>query len=101
MLGKIWKYSLTKMQFNYVKGIHRWVVSFLFLGFMVLCTSACNHDDTDTRKGTWVKPSMDYKGRYRKGHYRKGVSTEKNAEKSRAKSRYYYHTKGKYRNKKK
>jgi hypothetical protein len=47
-----------------------------------------------------VKPSVDYKGKYRRGHVRRSVSTKKDAYKSRARSRYYYQTRGKYRRKK-
>ena len=48
---------------------------------------------------TYVNPSIDKNGKFRKGHIRKSVSTDKNAIIKRAKSKYYYHTKGKYRKK--
>ena len=47
----------------------------------------------------YVKPSVDSRGRYRKGHIRKPVSTSKNAVKNRNRSRYHYHSRGKYRRK--
>lgn len=80
---------------------------FYGLGILMLFTSACNSqadddlEDSDkpVRKGTYVNPSVDYRGRYRKGHFRKAYSTDKNAIKNQARSRYYYHTRGKYRNK--
>ncbi len=61
----------------------------------------CDFKKTDDAGGTYVKPSIDYRGRMRKGYVRKKVSTDKNAIKNRNRSRYYYHTRGKYRRKKK
>ncbi len=46
---------------------------------------------------TYVKPFVDRRGRYHKGHVRRSVSTSKHALKNQARSRYYYHTRGKYR----
>ena len=57
-------------------------------------------DDRDT-KSVYVKPSVDSRGRMKKGHVRKSVSTSKNAIKNRNRSRYYYKTRGKYRRKSK
>lgn len=51
--------------------------------------------------GTYVKPSMTRSGQFRKGHYRKAVSTDKDAFKQRQQSKYYYQRKGKYMRKKK
>ena len=59
-----------------------------------------NGDSGKGRKAVYVKPSIDYKGKFRKGHYRSAVSTKKNAIKSQSRSRYYYQTRGKYRRKK-
>jgi hypothetical protein len=59
-----------------------------------------NADSGTARKAVYVKPSIDYKGKFRKGHYRSAVSTKKNAIKSQSRSRYYYQTRGKYRRKK-
>lgn len=63
----------------------------------------CDFKKSDDAGGSYVyvKPSIDYRGRMRKGHMRKKVSTDKNAIKNRNRSRYYYHTRGKYRRKKK
>jgi hypothetical protein len=68
----------------------------------VLCIliSSCNSSDRydeDSSGAVYVKPSVDYRGRYRKGHVRFKTSTKKDALKSQARSRYYYHTRGKYR----
>ena len=51
--------------------------------------------------GTYVKPSMTRSGQFRKGHYRKAVSTDKDAFKHRQQSKSYYQRKGKYMRKKK
>ena len=66
--------------------------SFLFL------LSACDLQETGG-SSTYVKPSVDKNGRLRKGHVRKSVSTSKSAVKNQNRSRYYYHTRGKYRKK--
>jgi len=61
---------------------------------------SCDFKKSENAGGTYVKPSIDYKGRMRKGYVRKKVSTNKNAIKNQNRSRYYYHTRGKYRRKK-
>ena len=62
---------------------------------------SCSGDSTDTRKPVYVSPSIDFKGKYRKGYVRMPVSTNKNAIKNQNRSRYYYQTRGKYRRKSK
>ena len=57
-------------------------------------------DSGSGKQAVYVKPSIDSRGRYRKGHVRMPVSTRKNAIKSQNRSRYYYQTRGKYRRKK-
>ncbi len=74
------------------------VLLFIFLFFLSSCTS--NSDDA-ARKATYVNPSIDYKGKFRKGHVRKSVSTSPNAIKNRNRSKYYYETRGKYRKREK
>ncbi|MBU3714782.1 MAG: hypothetical protein FGM46_07515 [Ferruginibacter sp.] len=63
--------------------------------FIVITLISCTNDDG--AGGTYVKPSIDYKGKFRKGHVRKPVSTDKNAINNRTRSKYYYETRGKYR----
>ncbi len=53
------------------------------------------------RKSSYVKTYMTRNGKVVKGHFRKSYSTSPNAFKNRARSRYYYHTKGKYTRRKK
>jgi hypothetical protein len=48
------------------------------------------------RKSSYVKPYVSRSGKIVSGHYRKSYSTSPSVFKNRAKSRYYYHTKGKY-----
>jgi hypothetical protein len=67
------------------------ITFFLFLS----CT------DNEGGGGTYVKPSVDYRGRYRKGHVRKSASTSPNAIKNRNRSKYHYETRGKFRKRKK
>jgi hypothetical protein len=50
-------------------------------------------------KPTYVSPSVDSRGRVRKGYVRMPVSTNNNAVRNQGKSRYYYETRGKYRRK--
>lgn len=64
------------------------------------CGNLQEKDRNPPSKGTWVSPSVDSRGRMRKGHYRRPVSTSKNAVKNQARSRYYYQTRGKYKRKK-
>jgi hypothetical protein len=69
----------------------------LFLLAFFLYYSCTDKDDSGS---TYVKPSADYRGRVRKGHVRKSVSTSPNAIKKRNRSKYYYETRGKYRKRK-
>jgi hypothetical protein len=76
------------------------MTSLLFL--LLFQFSACSGDADDSgRKATYVNPSIDYKGKFRKGHVRMPESTKKDAIKSQNNARYYYHTRGKYRRKSK
>ncbi len=77
--------------------LHTLVVIFVFV-LLVACGNSS--DSGRGRKPVYVKPSVDYKGKYRKGHLRMPVSNKKDAIKSQNRSRYYYQTKGKYRRKK-
>jgi len=52
-------------------------------------------------KSTYVPPTTNYKGQFRKGYVRKSVSTNPNALRNQTRSKYYYQTKGKYRRKRK
>ena len=74
----------------------------IIIYLVLILISACGSDgDSGTgRKAVYVKPSIDSRGRYRKGHVRRSVSTHKNAIKNQNRSRYYYQTRGKYRRKK-
>ena len=71
------------------------LVLLLFLLGGAISFSNCS-DSKSGRGATYVKPSVDRRGRFRKGHIRMPVSAKKDAMKSRNKSRYYYHTRGKY-----
>ena len=81
---------------------NRMKLRYFFIVFLFFMLSGCgNSNDSGTGKqAVYVKPSIDSRGRYRKGHVRMPVSTRKNAIKSQNRSRYYYQTRGKYRRKK-
>lgn len=79
------------MKLNYI------IIVCIFIFF-----ASCS-DSSDSGKGkkpVYVKPSIDYKGKFRKGYVRMPASTKKDAIKSQNRSKYYYQTKGKYRRKK-
>ena len=85
------------MENSYRMKLRYFVIAFLFF----LLAACGNSNDSGTgKKPVYVKPSIDYKGKFRKGHVRMPVSTNKNAIKNQNRSRYYYHTRGKYRRKK-
>jgi hypothetical protein len=66
----------------------------------LLLIGACDMKPSEKGTATYVKPSVDRRGRFRKGHIRFKTSAKKDAIKSQNRSRYYYHTRGKYRSKK-
>ena len=76
-------------------------IPLLFVAMLLFLNACTDTSDYGGRKATYVKSSIDYKGRYRKGYVRMPVSTKKNAIKNQNRSRYYYHTRGKYRRKSK
>ena len=76
------------------------IISLLISGFFLILFLSCDFKKSDKAGGSYVKPSVNYKGQTRKGHARKKVSTDKNAIKNQNRSRYYYRTRGKYRRKK-
>ncbi len=47
------------------------------LGFVVIALSSCDAKKSDSAGGTYVKPSVDYKGQTQKGHVLKKISTNK------------------------
>ena len=65
---------------------------FLFLLLLNILTFSLPSFDfkkSDSAGGSYVKPSVNYKGQTRKGHVRKKVSTDKTETKKRNRSRYY------------
>ena len=71
------------------------VIIALVLTFVTV--QSCDIRKSDSAGGTYVKPSVNYKGQVRKGYVRRKVSLKKDAIKSQNRSRYYYHSRGKYR----
>jgi len=81
---------------NLKQKLFRSVGSLLLIA--IIAIGCGNSSETKGGKGaTYVSPSVDYKGHYRRGHLRMPVSLKKDAYRSQARSRYYYHTRGKYR----
>ena len=82
----------------------QWSICIIWLGLLSLCFSMISCDSEPTtdqkRSSSYVSPSINYKGQFRKGYVRKSVSTNKNAIRNQARSKYYYETRGKYRRKK-
>jgi hypothetical protein len=60
--------------------------------FLIGCSDA--QEAKRPLKSTYVPPSINYKGQFRKGYVRKSVSTNPNAIRNQSKSKYYYKTKG-------
>ena len=72
----------------------------IFIAGMFFIIPSCDFKKSDKAGGVYVKPTITRTGKFRKGHVRKNVSTNKNAIKNQNRSRYYYQTRGKYRRKK-
>jgi hypothetical protein len=80
---------------NLIKMIYpRSAIKLIITAFIFVMLMACVNDSGKGKKAVYVKPSLDYKGRYRKGHVRMPVSTDKHAIKNQNRSRYYYQTRG-------
>jgi hypothetical protein len=78
------------------------LIGFLFIAGFFLLVGLFSVDSSPIkrhRKPSGVNASLNYKGQFRKAHYRPAVSTHKNAIRNRARSSYYYKTRGKYRRK--
>jgi hypothetical protein len=69
---------------------------FYLLVFILIFSLLNQNNLYSQRKSSYVKPYVTRSGKIVRGHARKSISTSPNAFKSRAKSKYYYHTKGKY-----
>lgn len=78
---------------------NRFIFNSLIVGSL-LFLSSCDFKKSDKAGGVYVKPTITRTGKFRKGHVRKNVSTNKNAIKNQNRSRYYYQTRGKYLRKK-
>jgi hypothetical protein len=78
------------------------LIGFLFIAGFFVIVGLFSVDSSPIkrhRRTTSVHSSINYKGQFRKAHYRPAVSTHKNAIRNRARSSYYYQSKGKYRRK--
>ena len=68
------------------------LVNLLFLvsfGVLIFSIPSCDFKKLDNAGGVYVKPTITRTGKFRKGHVRKNVSTDKRI-KNQKRSRYYY-----------
>ena len=103
--GKGWFTNPKKAAYNkiYIKTSRGCLVNLLFLvsfGVLTISIPSCDFKKSDSAAGTYVKPTITRTGKFRKGHVRRKVSTDKNAIKNQIRSRYYYQTRGKFSRKK-
>ena len=78
------------------------ILGFLFIAGFFILVGLFSVNSTPIkrhRRSTSVHSSINYKGQFRKAHYRPAVSSNKHAIRNRARSSYYYQTRGKYRRK--
>lgn len=68
----------------------------LIFGFLFLIGCSDTEEVKRPLKSSYVPPTINYKGQFRKGYVRKPVSNNPNSIRNQSKSRYYYKTKGKY-----
>lgn len=73
------------------------LVKVFIVVFIFSLLGSCDVKETRNSGGTYVKPTVTRTGQIRKGYVRKKYSTSKHAVRNRMRSRYYYHTRGKYR----
>ncbi len=100
-----WLTDPKKAAYNrvYNKTSRGCLVNLLFIvsfGVLTFSIPSCDFKKSDKAGGVYVKPTITRTGKFRKGHVRKNVSTDKNAIKNQNRSRYYYRTRGKCRRKK-
>jgi hypothetical protein len=96
-----WLTNPKKALYNrvYTKTSRGCLAQFLILitlSFGLMNFYSCDIKRSDDAGGTYVGPSVTRTGKVRKGYVRRKVSLEKNAVRRQNRSRYYYHTRGKY-----
>lgn len=72
-------------------------VKVFLLSLVCLILGSCDVKESRNSGGTYVKPTVTRTGQIRKGYVSKKYSTSKHAVRNRMRSRYYNHTRGKYR----
>ena len=83
------------MWFGYPQ-INSMIKYLLIFGLFLLIGCSDTQEVKRPLKSSYVPPTINYKGQFRKGYVRKSVSSNPNAIRNQSKSRYYYKTKGKY-----
>lgn len=76
------------------------LIGFLFIAGFFILIGLFSVDSTPIkrhRRSNSVHSSINYKGQFRKAHFRPAVSTNKNSIRNHTRSRYYYQIRGKNR----
>jgi hypothetical protein len=85
----------------YIREIKNYIMSnlvkLLIVGIVCFLLDSCGFKSSKSSGGTYVKPTVTRTGQIRKGYVRKKHSTSKHVIRNRMRSKYYYHTRGKYR----
>jgi len=89
---------LTKWHLSYATQKFSLLLS-LAVGIFLLSACDLKPKTERAKRPVYVSPSVDSRGRVRKGYVRMPVGTDKNAIRKQGKSKYYYETRGKYRRK--
>jgi hypothetical protein len=82
-----------------LQGLKINLLKYLILLSISITGCDIKEKESKTNKGTFVSPSINYKGQFKRGYVRKSVSLNPNAIRNQTRSKYYYQTKGKYRRK--
>jgi len=91
--------KLLRLQIFLICLVHnQFLVRYIKRTFLLITLLLSSCGGSEETSGTYVGPNIDRRGRFRKGYVRKHISTDVNAVKNRTRSKVYYHTKGKYRN---
>lgn len=100
--GMGWLTNPKKAMYNkvYQQTSRGCMFQLIFLLMFVVSASyltSCDLKSSQDSNYEYVHPSVTRTGKVRKAYVRRKVSYSPKAYKSRARSRYYYHTRGKYR----
>lgn len=86
-----------KVYHRTTRGCMLQILVFFGITFSLTFLASCDMKSTKESSYEYVRPTITRTGKMRKAYVRRKVSYSPKAYKSRARSRYYYHTRGKYR----